>query len=121
EAARRLLAAREQVARAIGGAPSEIIFTSGGTEANTLGFLGAARAARGRHLVVSAFEHPSIADAARRLAEEGWQVTAVAPAADGVVSVEKVADALRPDTSAVAILWVQNEIGTVQPVVEIAE
>jgi cysteine desulfurase len=121
EAARRLAAAREQVARAIGGAPSEITFTSGGTEANTLGFYGAAKAARGRHVVVTAFEHPSIADAAKRLGEEGWQVTAVAPGADGVVTVEKVLEALRPDTSVVGLLWVQNEIGTVQPVVEIAE
>ena len=121
EAARRVERAREQVARALGADPAEITFTSGGTEANTLGFYGAARAARGRHVVVSAFEHPSVADAARRLGEEGWQVTAVAPGSDGVVSADKVLEALRPDTSVVGLLWVQNEIGTVQPVVEIAE
>src|SRR6185369_11423516 len=79
QAARMLAAAREQVARALSADPAEVTFTSGGTEANALGLQGAARAARGRHLVVSAFEHPSILDAARRLAQEGWQVSEVAP------------------------------------------
>ncbi len=116
EAARMLAQAREQVAHAISADPSEVTFTSGGTEANALGLLGAARAARGRHIVVSAFEHPSILDAAKRLVQEGWEVSEVAPEKNGVVSVEKLAAALRPDTSVVALMWVQNEIGTVQPI-----
>jgi cysteine desulfurase len=120
EAARLVAEARERVARAIGADPAEITFTSGGTEANALGLLGAARAARGRHLVVSAVEHPSVADAARRLGQEGWELTVVRPAQDGVVPVEAVAGAVRPDTAVVALLWVQNELGTVQPVEAVA-
>jgi cysteine desulfurase len=109
------------VASAIGGDPSEITFTSGGTEANTLGFYSAARARRERHVVVSAFEHPSVADAARRLIEIGYQVTVVPPAPSGVVDVDRFMEAVRPDTGCVALMWVQNELGTVQPVVEVAE
>jgi cysteine desulfurase len=116
QAARLLSAAREQVARAIGADPAELTFTSGGTEANALGLLGAARAHRGRHVVVSGFEHPSILDAASKLKQEGWQVTEVGPEPNGVVSVEKLAAALTPDTSVVCLMWVQNELGTVQPV-----
>jgi cysteine desulfurase len=116
EAARLLARAREQVARALSADPAELTFTSGGTEANQLGVLGAARAARGRHLVVSAFEHPSVLDAARRLAQDGWELTEVPPEKNGVVSVEKLAAALRPDTTVVALMWVQNELGTVQPI-----
>jgi cysteine desulfurase len=120
QAARLLAAAREQVARAIGADPAELTFTSGGTEANALGLLGAARAARGRHVVVSAFEHPSILDAAKKLAQDGWQVTELAPEPNGVISVEKLAEAVRADTSVVCLMWVQNELGTVQPVEEAA-
>ena len=116
EAARLLTRAREQVARALSADPAELSFTSGGTEANQLGILGAARAARGRHLVVSAFEHPSVLDAARRLAQDGWELTEVAPEKNGVVSVERLAAAVRADTGVVALMWVQNELGTVQPI-----
>lgn len=121
EAARMVTRAREQVARALAAEPSEITFTSGGTEANTLGFYSAARSARGKHVVVTSFEHPSVADAAKRLGEEGYEVTLVAPRSDGVVAAEDFAAAVRPDTGAVAMLWVQNEIGTVLPVAQIAE
>jgi cysteine desulfurase len=119
-AARGLEEARERVARAIGADPSEVTFTSGGTEANALGFSGAARAARGRHVVLSAFEHPSVLEAGERLRGEGWEVSEVAPEPSGVVSVEKFAAALRPDTAVAALMWVQNEIGTVQPIGELA-
>ena len=119
EAARRVAArARTQVAAALGGAAAEVTFTSGGTEANALAVLGAT--ARAKHVVVSAFEHPSVADAAKALAERGVEVTAVAPAPSGVVAPEAFAAAVRPDTALVACMWVQNEIGTVQPVDAIA-
>ena len=121
EAARLVQRAREQVARALSAEPADVVFTSGGTEANAIGFYGAARMQRGRHVVVTAFEHPSVLDAARALADEGWEVTTIAPEPSGVVDVEKVAGACRPDTAAVAVLWVQNELGTVQPVGAIAE
>ena len=114
EAARRVQRAREQVAAALGGAAAEVTFTSGGTEANALALLGGA--ARGKHVVVSAFEHPSVADAAKALAERGVEVTSVAPGANGVVAPAAFAAVVRPDTALAACMWVQNEIGTVQPV-----
>jgi cysteine desulfurase len=116
EAARLLTAAREKVARAIGADPAELTFTSGGTEANALALLGAARNQRGRHVVVSAFEHPSILDAAKKLAQDGWEVTEVPPEPNGVISVEKLAAAVKPETTVVCLMWVQNELGTIQPI-----
>ncbi|HEX6836224.1 MAG TPA: aminotransferase class V-fold PLP-dependent enzyme, partial [Polyangia bacterium] len=77
EAARRLQRAREQVAAAIGAAPVEVTFTSGGTEANALALFGATT--RAKHVVLSGLEHPSVADSARALAERGVEVTTVAP------------------------------------------
>jgi len=119
-AARALEAARAQVAAALEVEPEELVFTSGGTEADAMGVLGAARAARGRHLVVTAFEHPAVMRAIDALAADGFTVDRVAPAASGVVSVEAVVEAVRPDTALVAVMLVQNELGTVQPVAEIA-
>ena len=118
EAARRVQRAREQVAAALGATAAEVTFTSGGTEANALALFGAA--GRAKHVVVSAFEHPSVADAAKALAERGVEVTAVAPDPSGTVSAAAFAAAVRPDTALVACMWVQNEIGTIQPVDAIA-
>ncbi len=118
EAARRVAQARERVAQALGGAAAEVTFTSGGTEANAIVLGGVA--ARAKHIVVSAFEHPSVADAAKALAERGVEVTVVAPASNGVVSPDAFAAAVRAETALVACMWVQNEIGTVQPVDAIA-
>jgi cysteine desulfurase len=118
EAARRVQRAREQVAAALGGSPGEVTFTSGGTEANALALLGAV--GRGKHVVISGLEHPSVADAARALVERGVEVTTVAPTASGVVTAEAFVEAIRPDTAVAACMWVQNEIGTVQPVDAIA-
>src|SRR5262245_43574482 len=78
-AARLLEEARERLGRAIGAEPRDVYFTSGGTEANALGVLGAAEVARGRHVVISALEHPSVLEAARRLGGRGFEVTEVAP------------------------------------------
>jgi len=119
-AARALDTAREQVASLVHAQPEEVIFTGGGTEANALGLVGAARAARSRHLVVSAIEHAAVLDSARRLAEEGWQVDEVTPGPDGRVTAETVLAAVRPETAVVAVMLVNNEIGTVQPVADIA-
>ena len=119
EASRLLARARAQVAAAIGGEASEVTFTSGGTEANALALFGATP--RAKHVVIGGLEHPSVADSARVLAERGVEVTTVAPSAGGVVSAEAIAAAVRPDTALVACMWVQNEIGTVQPVAAVAE
>jgi len=119
-AARALEKARAEVAAALDVEPAELLFTSGGTEADALGVLGAARAARGRHLVVTALEHPAVMRCAEALAGEGWTFDAVAPAANGVVSAEAVAAAVRPETAVVAVMLVNNELGTRQPVADIA-
>jgi cysteine desulfurase len=119
-AARALATAREQVAALLHAEPAEMVFTGGGTEANALGLVGAARAARLRHIVVSALEHAAVFHSARRLAEEGWQLDEVAPGPDGRVTVEAVLAAVRPETSVVAVMLVNNEIGTLQPVADIA-
>jgi cysteine desulfurase len=119
-AARALEEARAEVAAGLDAEPAEIVFTSGGTEADALGVLGAARAARGRHLVVTALEHPAVMRSAETLAAEGYALEVVAPGRAGVVAAEAVAAAVRPDTALVAVMLVQNELGTLQPVAEIA-
>ena len=113
-AARRTLReARQRVAALLNAAPQEVIFTSGGTEANNQALL----AARGGHAVVLAIEHASVLGAARALCRE---VTTVAPGADGRVSPEAVAAAIRPDTRLVSVQFANNETGVIQPVAEIA-
>ena len=119
-AARALAQARGEVAAALDVEPGELVFTSGGTEADALGVLGAARAARGRHLVVSGLEHPAVMRCAEALAGEGWALDVVAPDAHGVVSADAVAAAVRPDTAVVALMLVNNELGTRQPVADLA-
>ena len=117
---RTLATAREDVAALVHAAPEEIIFTGSGTEANALGLVGASRASRLRHLVVSAIEHAAVFNSARMLADEGWQVDLVSPEANGCVTVDAVLATVRPETSVVAIMLVNNEIGTLQPVADIA-
>ncbi len=113
--------AREAVAALIGGRPLEVVFTASGTEANNAVMFHAGRQAGPQgHLVISAIEHPSIREAAARLAEEGVEVTRVSPRGDGVVPVEDVVGALRPDTRLVALMLANNELGTLQPVAAVA-
>lgn len=113
-------AAREQVAKAIGARETEIIFTGSCTEANNIAILGAARAQPDkRHLVISAIEHPSVAEPARRLAAEGYELTVLPVDEYGLVSVAGVAGALRPDTLLVSVMAANNEVGTIQPIREI--
>lgn len=116
-AAERLVTAtREAVARSIGVAAEEVVFTSGGTEANNLAIAGAVRAGGGRHLVVNAIEHSSVLTPVRRLAEQGFAVTELPVDAEGRVDPQRVAAALRPETALVSIMAVNNEIGTTQPI-----
>jgi cysteine desulfurase len=119
-AARALEAARAEIAALVRGAPAEVVFTSGGTEANALGLLGAAANARQRHAVVSAIEHPAVLRNAERLEASGWTVTRVAPDAAGLITPGAITAALRPETALVAVMLVNNELGTLQPIAEIA-
>jgi cysteine desulfurase len=113
--------ARAQVARLVGAEPADIVFTSGATESDNLAIRGAARALapRGRHVVTTAIEHPAVLEPCRTLEKEGFEVTVVGVGADGVVSPDDVAAALRPDTVLVSVMAANNEIGTIQPVAEI--
>ncbi len=115
--------AREKVAALLGVRPPELVFTASGTEANNAVLFHRARQAGPgdhRHLVISTFEHPSIREAAARLEREGVEVTRVSPAGDGVVPAAEVVRALRPDTLLVALMLANNELGTLQPVAEVA-
>jgi cysteine desulfurase len=119
----RLEQARRQVARLLGTDPKEIVFTSGGTEADNLAIFGVLRQPdrRGNHVVTSAIEHPAVLNACAELEREGVEVTYVRPDARGVVEPDAVQRALRADTVLVSIMHVNNELGTVQPLAEIAE
>ena len=115
--------AREQVALAIGAAPSEIVFTGGGTEADNLALKGAThkRRGNGNHIVVSAFEHHAVLDTAEWLEGLGLDLSLVPVPASGVVDPQTVAAAVAPSTILVSVMAVNNEIGTVQPVAEIVQ
>jgi cysteine desulfurase len=115
--------ARGRLASLIGASPEEIVFTSGGTESDDLGVLGLARAAGSnqRHAVVSYVEHAAVREAAKRLESEGFEVSWIGVDADGLVDPEEFAASLRPDTALAAVVWANNEVGTVEPVQELAE
>ena len=114
--------AREQVAMLIGAQAHEIVFTGCATEANNLAIRGAARALRdkGRHLITCAVEHPAVEQPFARLAEDGWEVTVLPVDNYGRVDPATLADALRDDTVLVSIMHANNEVGTIQPIEEIA-
>lgn len=113
-------AAREQVAAALGVAPLEVLFTSGGTEADNQAVKGIAWAARtagkGAHLVTTAVEHHAVLEAIEWLvASQGFSATIVPPEPDGVVDAQRLLDAVRPDTVLVSVMAANNELGTLQP------
>ncbi len=114
--------ARAYVARLVGADdPGEILFTAGGTESDNLAVLGlAATDSDKKHVVISAVEHPAVREAAAHLEATGYEVTSIGVAADGLVSPEELAAALRSDTALAAVMWANNEVGAVQPVEEIA-
>lgn len=120
-ARRAVAAARTDVAALIGARGDEIVFTSSATEANNLALLGVTRALpQKRHIVISAVEHPAVMQPALHLRELGWQVTVVDVDDAGRVDPDAVAAALRPETALVSIMHANNEVGTLQPVAEIA-
>ena len=115
--------ARDSVASLIGASPGEIVFTSGGTESDDLAALGLARSSgpEKRHAVVSRVEHAAVREAARRLEYEGFGVSWIGVDAEGLVDPDEFAAALRTDTALAAVVWANNEVGTVEPVPELAE
>lgn len=116
-------AARRQTAALLNCRPEEIVFTSGGTEANNHALKGMARTlkAKGRHIITTAFEHPAVLEVCRHLVDhEGFETTLVAVDGQGMVDPEAVARAIRPDTILISVMHANNEVGTVQPIAEIA-
>lgn len=114
--------ARQDVADAIGADPREIIFTSGGSEADNQAIISAARlgAAKGKkHIVSTAFEHHAVLHTLKKLEKEGFEVTLLDVHEDGLVRVDELEKALRDDTALVTVMFANNEIGTVQPIKEI--
>jgi cysteine desulfurase len=120
-AKQKLEHARRQLAALIHADPAEVVFTSGGTEADNMAVLGVARARSGlRHVITTAVEHPAVLTAAAQLEREGVEVTRLPVSAAGVVDLADVQNALRPETVLISVMHANNELGTVQPIQEIA-
>ncbi len=121
EARKAVEQARRETAEVLGAESREILFTSGGSESDNLAIQGTAHALRekGKHLITSRIEHPAVLNACRRLEEEGFRVTYLAPDRTGRISPESVREAMEPDTILVSIMTANNEIGTIQPAAEI--
>jgi len=113
--------ARRQLASLIGARTNEVVFTSGGTEANNLAIRGICELARahGRHVITSAIEHPSVRDVINELEKNGWEVARLPVYDSGIVRIEDVRAAIRPDTILISVMMANNEIGTIQPIAEI--
>jgi len=114
--------ARERASTLLGGRPSEVVFTSGGTESNNLAIFGIARRlkAKGRHLITSAIEHHAVLQCFQYLQKnEGFEVSYLPVSSEGLISPEHLRRALRPDTVLVSLMAANNEIGVIQPVAEL--
>ncbi len=124
EAKRRLELARETVADCLGAHPSEIFFTSGGSESDNWAIRGAVRllAAQGKkHIITTKFEHHAVLHTCEELEEEGFAVTYLDVHSDGLVRPQEVEAAIRENTALVSVMFANNEIGTIQPIAEIGE
>jgi len=112
--------ARSEIAKSLGCKPEEIIFTSGGTEADNLAVIRGAELLkrRGRHIITTEIEHSAVTNAAKYLEENGFEVTYLAPAKDGAVAIADIEKAIRPDTILLSMMLANNETGVLQPVVE---
>jgi len=121
-ASRRALdGARDQMAKALGAKPEEILFTGSGTEADNWALRGVCESLgdKGKHIISSNIEHPAIANTLADLEKQGFEVTYLPVDADGLLSAEAVKAAIRPDTILISIMFANNEIGTIQPIAEI--
>lgn len=123
DAAKLLESARKNVAAAVGAQPGEIFFTSGGTESDNWAIAcGCEKMHRqGKHIIISGYEHDAVTNPCRRLEAAGWEVSLAAPGRDGRISPESVFDLVREDTVLVSVMLVNNEIGAVNPIGEIAQ
>jgi cysteine desulfurase len=115
--------ARNQIAELVNADPREIVFTSGATESNNLGIKGAANfyAKKGKHLITLKTEHKAVLDTCRQLEREGFEVTYMDPEPNGLVDLDKLVAAIRPDTILISVMHVNNEIGVIQDIAAIGE
>lgn len=122
-ASRILEASRKQIAGLLGVKTEEIFFTSGGTESDNWAIKGIAfeKAAFGKHIIVSAIEHPAVTESAKWLSSQGFEVSYAPVTARGIVDVKALAELLRPDTILVSIMAVNNEMGAIQPIQAISK
>src|SRR5678809_213578 len=114
--------AREQVAKLIGADPKEIIFTSGATEADNLGIKGVYEmyASKGNHIITATTEHKAVLDTCKHIEKLGGEVTYLEVNSEGLIDLKELEAAIKPTTILVAIMYANNEIGTIQPVKEIS-
>lgn len=122
-AKRALEQSRRQVAALLGAAPETLTFTAGGTDSDNLAILGVARAAGDgrRHLITTAIEHHAVLHTSQYLEQQGFEVTVLPVDAEGIVQLDALAKALRPDTLLVSVMLVNNETGAIQPVDEVVK
>ncbi len=115
--------ARRSIAATIEAKPEEILFTSGGTEADNWAILGVAYAnqEKGKHIITTKIEHPAVLNACKRLEEQGFTVTYLNVDEEGYVSTEALEHAIRQDTILISVMYANNEVGTIQPIREIAQ
>ena len=121
--ARQVLeAARRDVAAVLGARPNDIVFTSGGSEADNTAIRGAAYASarRGKHIITAQIEHHAVLHTVEQLETEGFEATYLPVDAEGFVAVDDLRAALRPDTTVVSVMYANNEVGTVEPIAELA-
>lgn len=121
EAEKLVKTAREQIAETIKASPNEIYFTSGGTESDNLALIGACRASRGRHILSTNVEHPAVLNTLQHLEKRGYNVELIPVSKSGTVDVSKLARMIRKDTAIVSCMYVNNEIGAVEPVEKIGK
>jgi len=123
EAKQALEQARNQVAELIGAASQEITFTSGGTEADNLAILGTAEALRkkGKHIITSCIEHHAVLETCEYLEKNGFDLTVIPVDEEGIISVDDVRKAIRPDTILITVMHANNEVGSIQPISEIGK
>jgi len=115
--------ARANVAKLVGADPREIIWTSGATESNNLALKGAAQfyKSKGKHIITVKTEHKAVLDTVRELERVGFEATYLEPQDNGLITLEQLEAAIRPDTILVSVMFVNNEIGVIQPIKEIGE
>ncbi len=119
DAGRAVENARAQVAESLNCHPSEIYFTSGGTESDCMAITGFAMAQNKRHIITTATEHKAVLEACKKLEKRGFEVTYLMPDRYGFVTAEQVKNAIRDDTALVTVMYANNEVGTIMPVEEI--